>query len=507
MRLVTFLGTGNYEHTRYTHPSGECIGTRYVAHAISRLWKVQEVVALATEEAARAHGPGLRNALGEDPPLEVKLISAGRSEQELWQQFEALLGALQGDFSLVLDITHGFRSQPFFAAGALAYLRMLGAFRERSVAVLYGRFLKDEPEESPIWDLTPFIDLVDWAQGAAVLVQTGNADPLIDIANRSERALRRRLAQDGCMEFPPTNALVRALEDFAGDLATVRIASLTTGYAQSQQERSHAAGSGTRLLLALDEFGQFAAGVLPALGPVMARVRAIAEGLAAQSLAGVEGQSAMAALAKRYLEYGRYPEAAITLREAMVSRFAADARGTDVRSPDFAPEARREAEANWLRLDSSARFIAGLRNDIEHGGFNKQPYSAAVLKRELSKLIERHLLQPAGNGSMPTGESQAARTARTYFVSRHKGALDWATEEGIVVDQLVDHLDLAVIQPGDRVLGSLPCNLAAEVCARGGRYFHLSLELPANLRGKELTADDMRAIGAKIEEFRLERVT
>lgn len=90
-----------------------------------------------------------------------------------------------------------------------------------------------------------------------------------------------------------------------------------------------------------------------------------------------------------------------------------------------------------------------------------------------------------------------------YFVSRHPGAKDWAAEEGLQVDEVIDHLEIDRIVHGDIVIGSLPVNLAAEVCARGGRYLHLSLELPFGLRGQELSAADMRAAGARVEEFRV----
>jgi CRISPR-associated protein Csx16 len=91
----------------------------------------------------------------------------------------------------------------------------------------------------------------------------------------------------------------------------------------------------------------------------------------------------------------------------------------------------------------------------------------------------------------------------TYFVTRHPGARAWAAEEGIEVDDVIDHLDPIRIEPGDTVIGSLPVNLAAEVCARGGVYLHLSLDLPAELRGRELTVEQMRTCGARIEEFRV----
>ena len=94
----------------------------------------------------------------------------------------------------------------------------------------------------------------------------------------------------------------------------------------------------------------------------------------------------------------------------------------------------------------------------------------------------------------------------THFVSRHPGALDWAAGEGVVVDQVVAHLDPETVQPGDVVIGTLPVHLAARVCARGGRYLHLSLELPPEQRGRELSAADLRRFGARLEEYRVTAV-
>jgi CRISPR-associated protein Csx16 len=94
----------------------------------------------------------------------------------------------------------------------------------------------------------------------------------------------------------------------------------------------------------------------------------------------------------------------------------------------------------------------------------------------------------------------------TYFISRHAGAIAWAASEGFRVDQQLAHLDSERIQAGDVVLGTLPINLVAAVNARGARYFHLTLELPAELRGQELTAELMRQYGARLEEYRAQQV-
>lgn len=94
----------------------------------------------------------------------------------------------------------------------------------------------------------------------------------------------------------------------------------------------------------------------------------------------------------------------------------------------------------------------------------------------------------------------------TWFVSRHPGAVAWAARRGIGVDRRLAHLDVAMVRPGDTVIGTLPVHLAAEVCARGARYLHLSLDVPPEARGRELTADDMERFGARLEEYEVRRV-
>ena len=63
------------------------------------------------------------------------------------------------------------------------------------------------------------------------------------------------------------------------------------------------------------------------------------------------------------------------------------------------------------------------------------------------------------------------------------------------------------MRPGDVVIGTLPINLAAEVCVRGARYLHMSLDLPFEKRGLELSADEMQRFGARIEEYQVEKIS
>lgn len=93
-----------------------------------------------------------------------------------------------------------------------------------------------------------------------------------------------------------------------------------------------------------------------------------------------------------------------------------------------------------------------------------------------------------------------------YFVTRHPGAVEWACEQGFGAVEVIPHLDAARVAPCDTVLGTLPVHLAAAVCERGARYFNLSLDMPAEFRGRELTADELRFCSARLERYEVWRV-
>ena len=89
----------------------------------------------------------------------------------------------------------------------------------------------------------------------------------------------------------------------------------------------------------------------------------------------------------------------------------------------------------------------------------------------------------------------------TWFITRHPGARQWAEEQDLRIDRHCVHLDPALIEAGDTVIGSLPVHLAAAVCERGARYLNLSLDLPAHARGRELSPEELAAFNARLEAF------
>jgi len=92
------------------------------------------------------------------------------------------------------------------------------------------------------------------------------------------------------------------------------------------------------------------------------------------------------------------------------------------------------------------------------------------------------------------------------FVTRHPGARDWAGRRGLAIDRFVQHLDPGMLRPGDLVIGTLPVNLIAEIQRLGCGYVHLSLELPAELRGRELSAEQLDACGARLRAYEVKEL-
>jgi CRISPR-associated protein Csx16 len=88
-----------------------------------------------------------------------------------------------------------------------------------------------------------------------------------------------------------------------------------------------------------------------------------------------------------------------------------------------------------------------------------------------------------------------------WFVSRHPGAREWAIGQGLQWDAELQHLSGSPVSRGDRVYGTLPCHLAALVCSSGAEYWHLEVPVSAAMRGSELSAEELQALGARFVRY------
>jgi putative CRISPR-associated protein (TIGR02620 family) len=129
-----------------------------------------------------------------------------------------------------------------------------------------------------------------------------------------------------------------------------------------------------------------------------------------------------------------------------------------------------------------------------------------TIKYAISTAVE-NVLKSEDEGPCEAGEAKPIEeeSPQKYFVTRHLGAITWFLEMGHRARKIeMKNFDVAGVAPGDVVIGTLPVHLVAQVCALGGQYWHLAMEIPPQSRGHELTADDMRNFGARLQQFHVE---
>lgn len=386
LRLVSFLGTGRYEETRYYFEDCE-VSTRYVAHALATIARPREIVILATDEAWDMHGESLSQTLTSagQPSPERRRLTLGQSPDELWRQFEVVVHAVSPESALtdvLFNITHGFRSQPFFAAAALDFVRSVKA-AETKLQAVYGAFEARRDNRTPIWDLTIFAELLDWSRSLLLFLRTGRVDEVAGPTERLGREVSKQWALQGRQGAPPQlRRLGESLRRFGDALVTIRTGSLVC---QTPQ-----ASAASQLLQAIDEVGNEVQRYIPPLAQVLTMIREMAAPLMTQNrLSEPGGQAALQALAQLYFHMERYAEAAATLREADVTRFAslqADCPG----SPDFRRDEREAAENAWFQAEPlRVQEIGQLRNDIEHAGYRLYPMPPETIRAKVQELIHR----------------------------------------------------------------------------------------------------------------------
>ena len=73
--------------------------------------------------------------------------------------------------------------------------------------------------------------------------------------------------------------------------------------------------------------------------------------------------------------------------------------------------------------------------------------------------------------------------------------------------QVHEHLDPSFRpQPGDRVLGVLTVAWVARICHAGAEAWVLDVDMPADLRGKELSSEQLDELGAALVRYEARRL-
>jgi CRISPR-associated DxTHG motif protein len=373
LTALSFLGTGEYSPTTYTWEGKEC-RTRFMPVALRDIFEPEELLVAVTPEADEKHGVALREACSHTP-VEVPQAT---TEEAWWRMFNALAKAVPEGATLLVDVTHGFRSQPFLSLAVIIYLRVVkGVEVER---IVYGAYEAGDGGTSPVVDLTAFLDLIDWAKATDQFKQYGDAGPLQEMLEDLSRE-SRLVGDQAAGDLRPAGETLRSL---------TRALSLN----RPIETLEEADGLIEVLENAMDD-AMSAPPAVPARRLMLVVARRFAPlGHAEGSVFTSRGFGAQAAMLRFYVETGQYLQAFTLGQEMLVSwvcvqhDFDPLARGkTD---PDRAgrkgaralladwdrlgdKEAERQLKAHELKVRGFWTSVRALRNDVAHAGFSHNP--------------------------------------------------------------------------------------------------------------------------------------
>ena len=193
LKALSFLGTGKYTETTYVkHDRTACCRTDLFPKAVVELYQPEQLIAFVTPKVKSDKKTELsqleKTLCGK---FRSKDIPNGNSTAELWEIFKACEEVVDPGDEIILDITHAFRSIPLLVFIAASYLRQVKQVELKYI--IYGAFDPDNPDSSDIFDLTPFVTLLDWTNAVNVFQRTGDARPIaeLDIHNDISNALTK----------------------------------------------------------------------------------------------------------------------------------------------------------------------------------------------------------------------------------------------------------------------------------------------------------------------------
>jgi CRISPR-associated DxTHG motif protein len=295
----------------------------------------------------------------------------------------------------VLDVTHGYRSLPVLALMAAAYLRVAADITVSKV--VYGAYDARQDDRAPVFDLTPFLELLEWTSATEQFVRAGNAEPIAALLERVQDAAYRGGSALGHAprNLKPAATQVRALSQ---SLKVLRPA-YTCQSAQKLDAALHKADP---------EIPHWAR----PFGVLLRQVRDVAQQFFPRDASDPIGThlEVQHKMLEWYLKHERYVHAGLLMRELVVSLVMAknglavfnhderervekeiNARSRQQRKEPAAEE-RQPASPQPIDVPASILKLwdplTQLRNDLAHAKDESPPDSVITQVRKLAQKVQ-----------------------------------------------------------------------------------------------------------------------
>lgn len=412
LKVFSFLGFTYYRQTVYLNPNPKSdrreYKTRFIQEALVEFYNPEILYVLLTDKVENSYpakwekGNKVTASKTNWKKLQTKLadrqvkIAAIRNIPEtgtpdnIWNIFNKITECLEEGDRVIFDITNGFRSLPIVALLAISYLKTVKNIE--IAGLVYGAFDR-ENNRTPIYDLLPIVELLDWITATDKFIKTGSGQELSKLIEYSDRSNldNLNLAQNinniaqGLHLLRPMNVMEEAMK-------------LPKNIAKVSPTVSRSIPPFASLLERVEaDYGKYGLN-----DPAEFKTN------------GKEALSKMLAMAQWYKEKGQYVQALSLAREWLPSllcwHFSLNVLDKDDRYAMEAilnygkPKGEEQEEkylAKWeviplairdsLKLLWTGRIetnIANIRNDIAHSGFRKNPRTIEEIVIQTDKVID-----------------------------------------------------------------------------------------------------------------------
>lgn len=233
--LLSFLGTSDYKECTYFHEAFS-FQTSYSSQAIAHYILLQDsateglkTTLFVTHTAAQKNREKLKQKWDSCTPLHFSEIPEGGGEDSYWAIFEAINQAVADTDSVWLDITHSFRYLPMLAYAVLQYLQDVRGIQVKGIYYGAAEVLgppkewPTDPSECriPLHNLTPFIQVNQWAGALRTLKHSGAANQIRKLTdNKALPLIKQSKGKD--TQAKALKQLGIALETWSLQIATCR---------------------------------------------------------------------------------------------------------------------------------------------------------------------------------------------------------------------------------------------------------------------------------------------
>lgn len=333
--LISFLGKGKYEKIVYKI-DGKEYESELSIYPIKEEFKPDKIYVIGTSESSWD--------LLRDFQYERIIIPYGRSAEEFWEIIDILIEGLElKNSEVAFDITHCFRSIPFFV---VIFIKFLKYISENTLInhIYYGIL-----ESKQIIDLRPMVDLLEWLDALSSFKKTGDLDGFCAMMDRAERDIKKQFKDK-------VELRLRKLKKSLTDLSA--IAKMT--YVPQLDEISRSLFG----LIIDPEIEGEAKVYLKPLSLLLPEIKNMLEKFRAETV-----WQAQLKIARWYLENNKPSQAVLVLREAVVS-YQCCKNGYDPYEKEYRD--RVENEMSLQRMHSKDPLIKfwnrviDTRNNVAH---------------------------------------------------------------------------------------------------------------------------------------------